>query len=156
MILPEWPYWDAAYFLENLNNPGPHVQQTVDDESMSLADMRRVVSGSMIGRYVSTSKSVSELERLETDFLILARIHGRSDSALETYSALETGLVDSIIAIAELPALVQGVESGESASIAMESGARGVIISARSVSVELVAEVANSVGGKDYESTSTT
>ena len=147
MILPEWPYWEAAYFLENLNNPDPHVQQTVDDESKSLADMRRVVSGSMIGRYVSSIESISELERLETDFLILARIHGQSDSALETYSALETGLVTSMIAVSELPTLVHGIETGEAASIAMESGARGVIISSQSLSVELVSEVKNSLGG---------
>ena len=148
MILPEWPYWDAAYFLENLNNPGPHVQQTVDDESKSLADMRRVVSGSMIGRYVSSIESISELERLQTDFLILARIHGQrwQDSALETYSALETGLMASMIAVSELPTLVHGIETGESASIAMESGARGVIISSQSLSVELVSEVKNSLG----------
>jgi hypothetical protein len=139
MILPEWPYWDAAYFLENLNNPGPHVQQAVDDESKSLADMRRDVSDSMIGRYVSSIESISELERLETDFLILGRNYGQS------YSALEAGLMASMIAVAELPTLVQGTESGESASSAMESGARGVIISAQSLSVELVAEVVSSL-----------
>jgi hypothetical protein len=140
MIVPEWPYGYADYFLRNLNDPTPHVQEVVDDDNLHARDMRRVVSGSMIGRYVSSVESISALECLETDFLVLAR-RGRS------YSALETGLMASMIAVSELPTLVQGIETGESASIAMESGARGVIISSQSLSVELVAEVKNSLGG---------
>jgi len=135
MISPEWPY---GYFLENLK------KQAVDDGGLYATNMRGVISGSMIGRYVSSLESISELERLETDFLILARWEGGGG---QSYSALETGLMASMIAVSELPTLVQGIETGESASIAIESGARGVIISSQSLSVELVAEVKNSIGG---------
>ena len=147
----EW-WSDSLYgFLAGMISPYsrpttfyPHdIQQAVDDENKSLADMRRVVSGSMIGRFVASVESISAGKGIETDFWVLARRGRRSSELL----APETGLMASMIAISELPTLVYGTETGESASIAMESGARGVIISSQSLSAELVSEVKNSLGG---------
>ena len=153
MIVPEWPYGYARYFLSNLNDPTPHVQEVVDDDNLHARDMHRVVSGSMIGRYVSSVKSISALECLETDFLVLARREylgrrwGPSYIGLEDGAMATNGLMASMNAASKLPTLVQGIESLRSASVAMESGARGVIISAHWLSVGLVAEVKNSLGG---------
>ena len=141
MIAPEWPYGHAAYFLANLNEPDPHVRRAVEDDSRHAMDMHTTVPGSMIGRYVSSLESISDLKRLETDFLIL-----RGDRT-PCFAGPETQLLDSILKLSRLPILVHGIETGESAALAMETGARGVIISSQSLSVELVSEVKNSLGG---------
>ena len=94
----------------------------------------------MIGRYVSSLESISDLKRLETDFLILGGDRTRP------FSGSETQLLGSMLKLSMLPILVHGIENGESAALAMETGARGVIIPALSLSVELVSEIAGSIG----------
>ena len=141
MISAEWPYGYAAYYLANLNDPAPHVTREIDNECRYAKEMRETVVGSMIGRCVSSLEGLSELERLETDFLVIA------EDERSSHSDLKISLMESISAVSELPTFVYGAESGVSASEACKAGAAGVIVPAKSLSTDLVTEIAVSLGG---------
>lgn len=137
MVAPEWPYAEAEYFLDNLNDPAPHVRRAIKDDHRQIREMKKTVPATLIGRFVSSRESLERSDRLSTDFLILSGEHSLFDAAPSPE------LVDPITSRADCPALIAGCDSITSAVSSYDHGAAGIVIPAAIATPKLVAQIAN-------------